>query len=799
MEQQITLERSREIAEDIRRQPAWRKDSDTSCDYYDGNQIDSAIAQELEARGMGPLITNIIKPTVNALLGMEAKQRSDWRVSADDDAHQEVAEALSAKLAEAERETRADQAISEAYSHQIKAGLGWVEVGRNPNPFAFKYRVETVHRREIFWDWSARKTDLSDARYLVRERWYPNDLVAQYFPEKAELIKAAGSGWDAEWRLLAQSNDELLRAFDAETRTGYLEDEWRNVESGLVQVREIWYRIFVREKVITMQTGKTVQFDPKNPAHALALATGMANIREAVFPKLRVSIWVGPHLLQDLEHNSNNLPYIPFWGYREDKTQIPYGVIRDMIPMQDEVNARRRKLLWLLSSKRVLADSDALDRNFNDFDDLVREVARPDAVVILNPNRRNAAGVQVDNDLGLSDQQYKIMQDSESAIQRVAGIYNTMMGRQEGATSGKAMDTLVEQGTTSVADINDNYRYSRGLVGERLIDLIIEDMSLQTNIVVMAGEEGRQKKVILNQPVVDPMSGLQYRNNDVTRVTLKVALSDVPSTPAYRQQQMVQIGEVLKSMPPEMQAVIVPYYLESTDLPKRREMADLIRKQLGISPDGEDQQPQIPPELQMQIEQGMQMIQMLQAENQQLKQVADGKAQDAQIKVAQFAEQNALEREKLAVERDKVAVGQLIEREKLQAMQAVEAEREQFAKLMKVAEMKAQRERELLAIQAKKEEARIKAEADAAAKIEAERIRAETEEKRIAAEIIRAKQEAKPEKEPEKETGGKEAVTALAAMVSEMQKTNAALATSLNAPKKVVRDKEGNVTGVEPA
>lgn len=806
VEQRITLEETRKIADDIRRQPGWRKDSDTCCDYYDGNQIDSRIAQELEARGMGPLITNIIKPTVNVLLGMEAKQRSDWRVSSDDDAHQEVAEALSAKLAEAERETRADQAISEAYAHQVKAGLGWIEVGRNPNPFGFPYRVEPVHRREIYWDWSARKADLSDARYLVRERWYPIPLVASYFPQHADTIKAAGSGWDAQWRLIAQTNDELMRAFDQESRSGWLEDEWRNVESGLVQVREIWYRVFVRENVITLPTGKTVCFDQNNEAHALAVATGMAQVRQAVFPKLRVSIWVGPHMLQDIAHRDNNLPYVPFWGYREDKTSIPYGVIRDMIPMQDEVNARRRKLLWLLSSKRVMADSDALDRNYNDFDDLAREVARPDAVVVLNPNRRNATGVSVDNDLGLSDQQYKIMQDSESAIQRVAGVYNTMMGRADGATSGRAVDSLVEQGTTSVADINDNYRYSRSLVGERLVDLLVEDMALQTNLVVMAGEEGRQKKVILNQPLVDTPTGVQYKHNDVTRVSLKVALSDVPSTPAYRQQQMIQIGEVLKSLPPELQAPIIPFYLESTDLPKRREMADLIRKQLGIATGEEGEQPQIPPELQAQIQQGLAMIQQLQAENAQLQQLADGKQQEQMVKLQQFEATQQLELEKLSVT-------QAIEREKLQTMQAIEAEKEQFAKLMKVAEMKAQREREQAKILADKEAAALKAQADKEAKIEAERIRAEVESRRIAADVIIAER-TKPEpvekeekdEKPEPEEKDNQATQALLALVADMQKQTATMGQEfakslavINAPKKVVRDADGKLVGVEPA
>jgi hypothetical protein len=132
-----------------------------------------------------------------------------------------------------------------------------------------------------------------------------------------------------------------------------------------------------------------------------------------------------------------------------------------------------------------------------------------------------------------------------------------------------------------------------------LLALIIEDMS-RDNIEVAAGEEGRQKKILLNVPAIDPIHGFSYRENDVNRVSLKIALADVPSTPAYRQQQMIQIAEVLKSIPPQLQAFLIPYYLESTDLPKRREMADLMRKQLGIQNEDE----QVDPEKQQLLEQG---------------------------------------------------------------------------------------------------------------------------------------------------------------------------------------------------
>lgn len=651
------------IREQIRLQPQWRKSSQVCDDYYHGKQITPEVAAELEERGQANVVVNIIKPTVNAMLGMEAKQRTDWRVAADRDEDQETAEGLSVKLAEAERESRADLAISEAYATQVKCGIGWVEVGRAYDPFAYPYRVESVNYREIHWDWTAKKADLSDAAWLVRERWYPIEALCQYFPQHADTIKASGSGWDSTWRDIAIENEVLQGAFDRERRSSWIDDEWRNTEAGLVLLREVWYRTYQRGTVITLPSGRVVAFDPKNEAHLMAIHAGMAQPREAVIPTLSVALWIGPHELQNVQTQMRKFPYVPFWGYREDSTGVPYGIVRDMLPLQDEVNARRRKLLWLLSSKRVIADSDALDHQYNDFTDLAREVARPDAVIITNPSRKNANAISYETDVNLANQQFEVMRDAEDAIQRVAGIYNTMMGRSDKATSGTAIASLVEQGANSVADINDNYRFSRALVGELLLDLMIADLGKQNQVVVTVD---RKKQIILNNPMIDPTTGYQYRSNDITRATLKVALADVPSTPTYRQQQMVQIGEVLKSLPPEIQAVMVPYYLEATDLPKREEMADLVRKQLGIQ-DGDEEQPQIPPELQAQIQQGMAMIQQLTADNQALtseldsaKRQEQAKAMEIQAKTQESQANAELDAGRLQLERERFEFEKLV-------------------------------------------------------------------------------------------------------------------------------------------
>lgn len=656
-------------ANEIRFQPTWRVEADKASEYYAGNQLDPGLAAELQQKGMGPLVTNLIAPTVNILLGTEAKTRSDWRVIADSDDYQEVAEAQSAKLFEAEREARADRACSDAYAAQIVSGIGWVEVARNSNPFEYPYRVQAIHRREMFWDWRAKKPDLSDAKYVIRKRWYDIDEVVSFFPESADVIRAAGTGWPALWLERAKEDITLMHAFDTERRLSMEDWEWRNFNNRTVAVTEVWYRVFVTGMVLDLPD-RTVELDMTNPMHMMALAYGKVTPKKAVYSKLRRAFFVGMHKLADDDMGQSGLPYIPFWGYREDLTQIPYGVVRSMIGPQDEVNARRRKLLWQLSAKRVVVDSDALDTRYNDFSDVVNEVARPDAVVVLNPQRRNAQGFMVDPNAGLSEQQFRIMEESKQAIQEVAGVFNAMMGRESSANSGLAINSLVEQGNTGAAEINDNYRYARRLVGERLLKLINEDLAGKP-VNVVSGEIGTKRRIIkLNQPAIDPQTGMKYLMNDVSKAKTKVALEDVPSTPAYRAQMQVMLAEVMKSLPPQLQATMAPYFIESTELKDRHEIATQMKRAMGIQTDenGDDVDPQVQ-QLQQQIQEMQQFIQQGTGEYQAMSQ----QVQQLQQQLKDRQEELALKREQLAL--DAKTKDRELEIKALEADASVESER----------------------------------------------------------------------------------------------------------------------------
>lgn len=658
----LSIEQLEAFLTEVKDEPRWRKGADKCADFYDGNQLTNEVLAEMAEEGIPPLIINMVQPTINTVLGMEAKTRTDWHVDYEDEQFEDVATALNKKLIEAERETRADSAISDAYAGQIKAGLGWVEVTRNPNPFLYRYRVKSVHRREVWWDW--RKRDPEDWRYLVRKRWFDADELIFAFPKFKDLIRYSLSKW-GNWNVFAERLDQktgLGQAFDIERAFTLEEQDWRDSERDRACAFEVWYRKWVRGFVARLENGQVIELDvEKNIRHAQAVATGAVKPFMAVYPKVRQAIYIGPHRVLDrpspLPHRK--FPYIPFFGFREDLTGCPYGLIRSMLSPQEEINARRSRLLSLMSSRRVQFDNDALDLSVNTVQDVVDEVSRHNSVFVTNPKRlnRGTKAIVIEDNRDMASQQFEVLQESKDNIAGVSGVYPPMSGDNRGVPSGVALSGLIDQGTQTLAEINDNYTFSRRDVGDQVMEFVKAD-NLHPHTMTVG--EGRAKKEIqLNVSAFDDQLGEVTTANDVATAQVKVVLEDVPSTPAWRQQESAQLSEVAKSLPPEAQAFVVPFYLESTNIRNRKKIAQLLRKQMGIPEEGADdvQDPRLA-QLQQEHEQAVgDLTAQLQAtaqENQQLKAGHAIKEHEVQVKAASSAAKAQTDQHRADTERLKV-------------------------------------------------------------------------------------------------------------------------------------------------
>jgi hypothetical protein len=580
---ELTLSEWQDILGEIQQQPAWRRDADTEADYYDGNQLDSETLQAMQELGMAPIIENLIAPSIDSVLGMEAKNRLDWRVTSQgSNKHAEIAEAINEKLNEAERESKADRACADAYAAQCKVGAGWVTVGHEHDPFKYLHRAEYVHRNEVFWDWNSREPDLSDARYLVRKRWHDVDVLQVAFPKQADLIKNAGYGWattDIETMLDGGQSTGLSRGYAEERAWTLLEHEWRQLYRRRLCLSEVWYRRWVRIKVLRAPDGRVVEFDPDNFDHQVAVQSGMVQLQEAMTSKVRLSWWIGPHKLADIPnpYGHGKIPYVPFFGKREDLTGVPYGLIRPMKSLQDEINARNTKMQWLLVAKRV-----TMTRGVADVNTTRNEAARPDAVHVLDPAKMRDGGVfKVESDFTLNQQQYQALVDKRESLKNVAGIYKAFEGQNGNATSGRAIDSLVDQSTQTLAEINDNFRFARAAVGDLLMSNVTEEIGqMETDVEVKGAFATGAKVIKLNQRAQDEQ-GREFLNNDLQRARLKVALSDVPSTASYRKQRFMLLSELGKSLPPNLQAIMLPYIVAASDEPERDVIVKELRKALG--------------------------------------------------------------------------------------------------------------------------------------------------------------------------------------------------------------------------
>lgn len=584
----LTLSEYRDIHEEIDGQPrAWRRTADREMDYADGNQLDTELIRYMKSQGIPTVRENLIAGSLEGIRGYEQASRTDWRVTPNGQpGGQDIADAINFKLNEAERNAKADDACSDAFYPQIGVGVGWVEVSRADDPFAFPYQCQGIHRNEIHWDMSDPKdTLLARTRWLRRQRWMHPSRIARVFPEHKELVRQFGRAgvnwWNSYSDLDGGASTGLNRAWDVAREWTTMEDRWYNPISKDVCLTEMWYRRWSDVLVLKSPDGRVVEFDANNPAHVYALVNKTVKSQRAAVGKIRRSYWLGPHVLFDgpTPYAHRFFPYVPFWGFREDGSNVPYGYIRNLIDMQDTVNNGNARLRWGMGAYRTERTKGAVDMSDDQFR---RTIGRPDADIVLNAAQmaQQGARFKVERDFQATTQQLEQLENARRAIERInpaaAGAFS---GKRGTATSGVQEQTQVEQANQSLAHMMGNFKTARTQVGELLMSMIVQDMGREQQTIIIEGDAVSEDRVVtINKPETDPLTGIPYLSNDLQRTRLLVGLEDVPSSPTFRGQQLTRMSEVVKSMPPQFQGVAMPLMASLMDVPFKRQLVDALKQ-----------------------------------------------------------------------------------------------------------------------------------------------------------------------------------------------------------------------------
>lgn len=576
------------LIHDIRYEPQWRENAAIEEELYDGNQLSQDVLIAQRENGIPSIIVNLIQPVIKAVTGFETMNRTDPIVLPEDDESVPGAEALNQDLKEIVRITGFNDAFSEAFMSAAKIGIGWVEISRHADPFAYPYRAEYVPWREMWWDWRARKKDLSDARYILRRKWYDRDVLATMLPQHRATIESATSSWPtgapgdwdtAEVNVLRPMGRSLEYGSSYQSTEQY---EWLDPDSRRIAMFEILYRVPYAATVMRFPDGRVIEFDPQNRFHDAAVRSERVELRSGPSTRMRQAFYIGPTRLTDVPIASREYHYVPVVMDLEGGDGTPYGFVRHMRSPQESYNARYSRVLHDLSARRVILSEDAVENH----EQTAREVNRADAYIRLRTARAPNSVFEILANTDASAETFRLLETSRSDIEAATGLFSTFQGQPTSPhQSGAAIERLQHHGKQVLGTFFQNFNHARRRAATLLMEMRVTDLRRMDDVAVRIDRTGARdtRTIVLNRLTHDGT-----RENDVVMLRTRVVLAETPTTQTYRQQKAMQLTEAMKAMPPELQALMTDIYVDTLDVPHSREIIDRIREMTGFGPKSED-------------------------------------------------------------------------------------------------------------------------------------------------------------------------------------------------------------------
>jgi len=590
------------------RQAANRLEMAIDADFYDGIQWDPEDAQVLRDRGQMPLVFNEVAPMVDWLIGTERRTRVDWRVMPRTEDDVELADVKTKVLKYVSDINRVPFNRSRAFADAVKVGVGWIDDGVRDDPTQDIIYNRYEDWRNVLWDSAAYEHDLSDARYLFRWRWVDEDIAVAMFPDREEVIRRAvedarharPADWDdeTEWltadELLSGAKHGVLRAGGSAMMV--------DAQRRRVKLIEAQYRKPVKVKIVAAGPLKGAFFDERDGALVNALNQHGGTIIDKVVMRVHVAVMTESHLLamgpSIFRHNRFSLT--PVWCYRRGRDRLPYGVIRRVRDIQQDLNKRASKALFMLNTNQIIADEGAT----NDWNLLRDEADRPDGLIIKKPGKE----LLIRRDTDAATGQIQMMTLDAQNIQKSAGVSAENLGRQTNAVSGEAIKARQLQGSVVTTEPFDNLRLAVQISGEKQLSLV-EQCYTEEKVVRLTGAKGAMEWVRINQPEMQADGSVRFVN-DITASMADFIVSEADYAGTMRQVMFDALNQLATRLPPEVALRLMTIAMDFSDLPNKDEVADAIRKLTGERDPNKPMTPEEAQQMQQQMQAQAEALEM---------------------------------------------------------------------------------------------------------------------------------------------------------------------------------------------
>jgi hypothetical protein len=558
---------------------AEREEEKKSERYYYGDQWTADEIQKLKDRGQPVCTDNRIQPNVDGVVGVVEKLRQDPKAYARTPKHEQGAEIATYVLNYCLDVNRWKDFTPNVARHASLRAAAGIELSLEPGDNGdLDVKMEEV-RNGFFYDKRSVMEDFSDALYMGVAKMVDLDRAKGMFPDHADYLGDIGVSGGGD-------NSEL------DDR----EHVWFNSNEKQIRLIEHWYL--------------------KNEEWYYCFYTGNKKLEEGISP------------FKD-ENGKTFCRFIMF-SANIDHDGDRHGLIRNLMPMQDEVNHRRSKGLHAINTIRVYieggqaADPKAIQEQINRNDGLI--ILPPGAKVDERSNAEQARG------------NLEMLAEAKASLE-VLGLSPQMLGDAGSDQSGRAIALLQQAALSQLGPFIVNWRAWKMDVYRKVWSLVRQNWTAERFIRV-TDDEGAPSFMAVNQLMPGPNGPVMQ--NQLGSLDVDIIIDEGPDTVTLMQ-DVYQALSNIPGVPP--QAII-----ETANLPNS------VKKKLMGMFEQAAQQPN--PEVQA----GQAKLELA---KQEAMLAAELKQQEFQQETAREAQRVQLAREKQGIEMQMLAAKAAFDRQQL--------------------------------------------------------------------------------------------------------------------------------------
>lgn len=610
------LEDLRKMASDaMDLQDSARLESQKDQDYYDDYQWTADERRILEGRGQPCLTFNHIKPAVNAIVGIRERSKVDPKAWGRTPKDQDAAEIFTDGLRYVSDITRFNNTKRYALFQLAIWGItgGMVEVDETGQ----ELKTPKIDPRDYFYDPFSRELDFSDARYDGLAKWMDLDAVIEMNPNYREHLNDTLKSAPAVPGSYDDRPTDGQRGWADRGKRRILLIEMYHKHRG-----EWWKSVFCWGALLESGPSPYLEFLPG----------GRRRPKKCTVTQ---SCYV-------------------------DRENRRYGVVRAMRGPQDAINKGRSKAVHIMNVRQA-----TVSPTVGDIDLVRRELAKPDGVIVARQGEVEPLPLHTQ----LVPAHIELLRDAKSEMQRQSPSPG-IVGRQASSQSGIAIQREQEAGLTEQAPLLAAFDDWVLRMYRAMADGIKQFWTDEKHIRV-TDDENAPKFLVMNEPIVDPMTGQPMIDPRTGQPALKnvpsemdvdLVLDVTPDTAVIQEEQWSKMTELQAAQPGFFPPEVL---LEASSLPKKRVLLDKLKQ-------AQEQASQVPDQA-MQLE-GQKAQLQFQSEQQKAELQVQSKAQlhqiDAEAEAQRLARQDEYDARKAQRQ-------EALEQQKFQnAMQTLQAQQD---------------------------------------------------------------------------------------------------------------------------